>query len=56
MIITFYIFQIKPLSPDMFKDITRVFNICNNCGSVSWDNLQWESALGISSGNQNNKN
>ncbi|XP_050548408.1 exonuclease mut-7 homolog isoform X2 [Daktulosphaira vitifoliae] len=48
--------NIKPLSPDMFKDPTRVFNICNKCGSVGWDNSQWESALGISLGIQNNKN
>lgn len=30
----------------MFKDVYRTFNICNNCGSVSWDNCHWESALG----------
>lgn len=43
-------FQVKPLSPDMFNDKNRVFNICNSCGSVSWDNAQWESALGSSVG------
>lgn len=43
-------FQVRPLSADMFNDQNRVFYICNSCGSVRWDNLQWESALGSSLG------
>ncbi|XP_025200796.1 exonuclease mut-7 homolog [Melanaphis sacchari] len=42
--------DVKPLSIDMFNDQNRVFYICNSCGSVRWDNLQWESALGSSLG------
>ncbi|XP_050424575.1 exonuclease mut-7 homolog [Adelges cooleyi] len=42
--------DVKPLSADMFKDANRTFNICNKCGTVSWDNSQWESALGSSLG------
>ncbi|XP_022165293.1 exonuclease mut-7 homolog [Myzus persicae] len=42
--------DVKPLSADMFNDQNRIFYICNNCGSVRWDNLQWESALGSSLG------
>lgn len=42
--------QVKPLSADMFNDKSRSFNICNSCGSVSWDNSHWESALGSSVG------
>ncbi|VVC33796.1 Ribonuclease H-like domain,3'-5' exonuclease domain,Mut7-C RNAse domain [Cinara cedri] len=40
--------NIKPLSLDIFNDKNRTFNICNMCGSVSWDNSHWESALGSS--------
>lgn len=37
----------------MFNDKHRTFNICNNCGSISWDNSHWESALGSSLGIKN---